>query len=238
MFIYINLIFILKRKMKFHINQKIIAPHEHSHHPKSIEFIIAIIIAVTLIASLTSEQYLTIPRYLVPLLIVIFIGLKLVHIIKQGGTLLEDYTTIAVMIIFVILHIALKGNLNALLITVFIAILLYSTGLMFWVRSTLGSKKITHFLTSYITTLFMIIFLFAGAYLSNPEEFINQGIKKSITFEDALYFSTVTITTVGYGDITPLKINKFFAATEAFIGMVVNIALLGYILSLSRLNSQ
>ena len=225
--------------MKFHLKQKVIDPHQHSHGPKSIEFILAIAIAVALVGSLTSEKTLKLPHYIVPFLILIFIGLKTIHIKRQGGTLLEDYTTIGVMIIFGILHVVLKGNLNPILITVFIAILLYATGLMFWVRSAFGSKKITHFIISYITTIFMIIFLFTGAYLSNPDEFLINNINNNIRFEDALYFSTVTITTVGYGDIIPLsKINRFFAATEAFLGMTINVALLGYVLSSGRLSNN
>lgn len=35
---------------------------------------------------------------------------------------------------------------------------------------------------------------------------------------ECLYFSTVTFTTLGYGDITPVGIARFFAALEAFTG--------------------
>lgn len=225
--------------MSFHFKQRISPPHEHWRGPKSIEFILAIAIAVALVGSLTSEKIIDLPHYIVPFLILIFIALKVIHITRQGGTLLEDYTTIGVMIIFAILHIVLKGDLNPILITVFIAILLYATGLMFWVRSRFGSKKITHFLISYITTIFMIIFLFTGAYMSNPEDFLIQGINNRLSFEEALYFSTVTITTVGYGDITPLsRVNRFLAATEAFLGMVVNVALLGYVFSSGKLSNN
>ena len=225
--------------MRLHLKQKIVAPHEHSHGPKSIEFALALVITLALVLSLASEKTLKLPHYLVPFLILVLISLKAMHIRRQGGTLLEDYATIGVMIILGILHIALKGDLNPVLITVFITILLYATGLMFWVRSTFGSKRITHFLISYIITVFMIIFLFAGAYLSNPDEFLVQGINNNLSFGEALYFSTITITTVGYGDITPLsKINRFLAATEAFLGMTINVALLGYVLSTGKLSGN
>ncbi|MEK6858636.1 MAG: potassium channel family protein, partial [Nanoarchaeota archaeon] len=52
--------------------------------------------------------------------------------------------------------------------------------------------------------------------------------------EDALYFSTVTITTVGYGDFVPLGVNRWLAALEAFLGMLINVALLRYVLSIGR----
>ncbi len=225
--------------MSLQFKKLITMPHNHWHGPKSIEFILSIIIAIALIGSLTSEKLINLPHYIVPFLILIFIALKVIHIRRQGGTLLEDYTTIGVMAIFSILHISLKGDLNPMLITVFIAILLYATGLMLWVKTKLGSKKITHFLVSYITTLFMIIFLFAGAYLSNSDEFLINNINNNLSLGEALYFSTVTITTVGYGDIIPLsRINRFLAASEAFLGMVVNVALLGYVLSSGKLSNE
>lgn len=37
-------------------------------------------------------------------------------------------------------------------------------------------------------------------------------------FLNCLYFSVVTFTTLGYGDIAPIGITKFFAAIEAFLG--------------------
>ena len=80
----------------------------------------------------------------------------------------------------------------------------------------------------------LIIFLFAGAYLSRADQFIEFGQQKHILFEDALYFSTVTITTVGYGDFVPLGVNRWLAALEAFLGMLINVALLRYVLSIGR----
>ncbi len=213
-------------------------PHEHSHGPKSIEFIIAVIIVIALISSLASEKMMNLPHYITPILILIFIALKVMHIRRQGGTLLEDYTTLGVMVVFSILHISLRGNLNPMLIIVFIIILIYATGLMLWVKTKLGSKKVVHFLISYITTLFMIIFLFAGAYLSNADEFMVNGVNNNLNFNEAIYFSTVTITTVGYGDILPVSnINRFLAASESFLGMVINVALLGYVLSSGRMSN-
>ena len=209
--------------------------HSHKHVTKGIELLLAIVIGLALIGSLTSEKYINIPHYIIPLLVILFISMKAIHIVRQGGSLLEDYLTLAVMLLFIILYVTLKGDLNPILITSFIAIIIYSTGLMFWIKTKFSSRRVANFMFSYVSTVFMIIFLFAGAYLSNPEEFIVQGVRKSLTFEEALYFSTVTITTVGYGDITPIsKVNRFLSASEAFLGMTINVALLGYILSSSK----
>jgi len=55
-----------------------------------------------------------------------------------------------------------------------------------------------------------------------------------LSFENALYFSTITFTTVGYGDIEPIGINRVIAATEAIVGVALNIAFIGYVLSSRR----
>ncbi len=221
--------------MKFSTNKKQSPQHEHKHITKGFELLLAVIIGLVLIGSLTSEKYIDIPNYIVPLLVILFISMKAIHIVKQGGSLLEDYLTLAVMLLFIILYVVLKGNLNPILVTSFIVILGYSTGLMFWIKTKFSTNKIAHFIFSYVSTIFMIIFLFAGAYISNSEDFIVEGEKKNINFEEALYFSTITVTTVGYGDIIPTsKVNRFLSASEAFIGMTINVALLGYILSSSK----
>lgn len=36
-----------------------------------------------------------------------------------------------------------------------------------------------------------------------------------------LYFSTVTFTTVGYGDITPVNISIFLSGVEMFLGLTM-----------------
>lgn len=56
-----------------------------------------------------------------------------------------------------------------------------------------------------------------------------QGFKQGhISFLEALYFSAVTITTLGYGDIQPVEIElRLFAAAEAVLGVVT----IGFFLS-------
>lgn len=214
------------------------APHENQHKPARIEFVLALLIGIALTASLFSEQYFVVPGFITPLLLGLFIGVKVFHILKKGGTLIEDYAAIAVIILFAIVYYALRTTVSPFLIAVFIFILFYSAGLMLWVKSTFGSRRVTHFLASYVITIIMVIFLFAGGYLSRADSFTEFGQETHLSFEDALYFSTVTITTVGYGDITPGGINRGLAAFEAFLGMLVNVALLGYILANGRSRTE
>lgn len=65
---------------------------------------------------------------------------------------------------------------------------------------------------------FAIIFLFAITYFCTGG--LNYaGTKQTVTyFWDTVYFSIITITTLGYGDIYPTGITKIFAGSEAIIG--------------------
>jgi len=88
------------------------------------------------------------------------------------------------------------------------------------------SNHITHFMKILISKkseLFMIIFLFlfvifiSGVSIYVFEEHINPNIK---SIYDAFYWSLITITSVGYGDIVPISSEgRSVAAIVVFIGI-------------------
>lgn len=65
-------------------------------------------------------------------------------------------------------------------------------------------------------TLFAIIFIYSGAIYQAEHTANSQGF---VTFLDAVYFAVVTMTTVGFGDITPI--------TEAGRGLTILMILTG-----------
>ena len=65
-------------------------------------------------------------------------------------------------------------------------------------------------------TLFSIIFIYSGAIYQAEH---NANGEDFVTFLDAVYFAVVTMTTVGYGDITP--------TTEAGRGLTITMILTG-----------
>jgi len=68
---------------------------------------------------------------------------------------------------------------------------------------------------SAISIILIFAFLFMGSGISNV------GIEQitSNNFFDCIYFSTVTFTTLGYGDFRPLEgIGRILTGSEAFVG--------------------
>lgn len=73
----------------------------------------------------------------------------------------------------------------------------------------------------------LTIFVYAACYLVSGLSYAGQLLQLELSkglstnfyyFLDALYFSIVTFTTLGYGDITPQGFSRFLAATEALMG--------------------
>ncbi|CCN46366.1 putative Pentapeptide super family protein [Vibrio nigripulchritudo MADA3029] len=64
-----------------------------------------------------------------------------------------------------------------------------------------------------------LAYFFLGTTASNPIYPDVHGYKATfLEFLNALYFSVVTFTTLGYGDISPIGLARFIAAFEAFLG--------------------
>lgn len=64
-----------------------------------------------------------------------------------------------------------------------------------------------------------IIASYAGIY-SSVDWLDENGSTYKLSLFDSIYFSIVTFTTLGYGDITPkTQLLKFFAGSEAFLGV-------------------
>lgn len=66
----------------------------------------------------------------------------------------------------------------------------------------------------------MIIILFGFIYWLSSDLISANTNNKTFNFGDSLYFSTITFTTLGYGDFSPIGWLKILSAIEAFSGVV------------------
>ena len=67
-------------------------------------------------------------------------------------------------------------------------------------------------------TLGVLAFLSIGVCVTTLSPGESWGSEHQLSVVDGFYFSIVTISTVGYGDIAPVGISRLFAALEAFTG--------------------
>lgn len=57
------------------------------------------------------------------------------------------------------------------------------------------------------------------------------GLDTKVTLWDALYFSTVTLTSLGYGDLRPVGVARFVASAEVLFGVALVALLIGKLAS-------
>lgn len=107
-----------------------------------------------------------------------------------------------------------------------VAVFLLDTGLLFeqfFARIAALTVPAFAFLTCYS----LMVILFASIYsvldhFSNGANFRIEGAIRAISFPECLYFSVVTLSTVGYGDIVPASgVVRLVAAAEIVCGILL-----------------
>jgi len=203
-----------------------------SKHSARAEFYLALTISILLISSLILESYFKVPSSITIILILIFMILKIQNlVIKKENPALEDLLSVGVLLIFLIIRLFVEKTPNAITVAGVSLVLLYSIGMMPKIDNLIESRSISSFIVSYLVFVLIIVFLFSSFYSANNSSFMEQGKQTSISFQDSFYFSAVTFTTVGYGDIIPLKENRTIAMIEALTGTILNIGFIGYVLA-------
>jgi hypothetical protein len=69
-------------------------------------------------------------------------------------------------------------------------------------------------------SIFMILFFSLIYWLNSDLISINTASGECFNFANSLYFSTITFTTLGYGDYSPQSWLKILAAIESFLGVI------------------
>jgi Ion channel len=80
--------------------------------------------------------------------------------------------------------------------------------------------------TAFLITMYAVFYDDIGLHMADPKEVTSVS--------DAAYFSVITWTTVGYGDLTPTPDLRLIAATEALLGYVFSGALVGLLVNKFR----
>ena len=120
-----------------------------------------------------------------------------------------------------------------------IAAFLIDTGLLFeafFEQARRAFVAVFAFLTFYS----VLVMVFAALYrildvTATAPNFVVGGRPRDISFAESLYFSVVTMATVGYGDITPLSdLARLLAAIQVVVGILLLLFGFSEILSYAR----
>jgi hypothetical protein len=202
----------------------------------SVEFFVSVLIGFLLLLTLIFERFIGLfATYIFITLLLVLLLIKISHIIKKEGTVFEDYGSVFMILLLAVLRfITVESKINTPIVVVSIVIIFYTVGLIPSISYLKKSKSVISFISSYIIFMLVTISLFAGIYSINSTEFVVHAEPAELTFKDSMYFSTMTFTTVGYGDIAPKRINKLISSIEAILGIALNIGFIGYILASKR----
>ncbi len=80
---------------------------------------------------------------------------------------------------------------------------------------------------AFLTFYSLLVIIFAALYsivqrLSPEADFLATGIPRTLSFAECLYYSVVTLSTVGYGDIQPISgPARFVTAVEIVMGVLL-----------------
>jgi len=107
-----------------------------------------------------------------------------------------------------------------------IATLLAETGTLFRAFATRMVRRLVP-IFSFVVVFVFVVVVFASAYavldrFSGIANFSVGGDARAMNFAEAIYFSFVTLSTIGYGDITPLShVARVIVVGEVVFGVVL-----------------
>lgn len=107
-----------------------------------------------------------------------------------------------------------------------IAIFLLDTGLLFEGFFQQTSRLLVPAF-AFLTFYSLLVIMFAGTYavtdrFSTDPNFTIEGVRRHISFSESLYFSVVTLSTVGYGDIHPSSgLVRLIATVQIVLGVLL-----------------
>jgi hypothetical protein len=129
-------------------------------------------------------------------------------------------------------------GIGASIPTSILKLIIISLAIMHFAKDLINSKTINNNMVSGSVAIYLLIGVFwcelyIALLLMDGQAFSNIAILDESLKLEMLYFSFVTLTTLGYGDIVPVSTTaRFWSVTEAMIGVLFLAVLIGRIVSL------
>ena len=120
----------------------------------------------------------------------------------------------------------------------FLKILIVSITIVELFKEIFKTKKIDSYIISSAISIYVLVgifwyLLFMFLLMIDPDSFDIRNFNPEMVSIDMIYFSFTTLTTLGYGDITPLSYTaKMWSITEAMMGVMFLAVMISRVVSL------
>ena len=155
--------------------------------------------------------------------------------LHQHDTKLFKVTVVSLMIILI--NILFFDN-NQSVSQYFLKILIVSITIVELFKEIFKTKIIDSHIISSAISIYVLIgifwyLLFMFLLMIDPDSFYIRNFNPEMVSIDMIYFSFTTLTTLGYGDITPLSYTaKMWSITEAMMGVMFLAVMISRVVSL------
>ena len=155
--------------------------------------------------------------------------------LHQHDTKLFKVTVVSLIIILI--NILFFDN-NQSVSQYFLKILIVSITIVELFKEIFKTKKIDSHIISSAISIYVLVgifwyLLFMFLLMIDPDSFHIRNFNEEHLSIDMIYFSFTTLTTLGYGDITPVSYTaKMWSITEAMIGVMFLAVMISRVVSL------
>jgi hypothetical protein len=142
-----------------------------------------------------------------------------------------------VSLIIILINILFFDN-NQSISQYFLKILIVSITIAELFREIFKTKKIDSHIISSAISIYVLVgifwyLLFMFLLMIDPDSFYIRNFNPEMVSIDMIYFSFTTLTTLGYGDITPVSYTaKMWSITEAMMGVMFLAVIISRVVSL------
>ncbi|MDC0931611.1 potassium channel family protein [Methylophilaceae bacterium] len=155
--------------------------------------------------------------------------------LHEHNSKLFKLTVISLLIILINI---LFFDFNQSVLQYFLKLFIISVTIIELFKEIIRTKKIDFHIISSAISIYILIgifwyLLFMFLLTIDPDSFYFRNLKEEHLSIDMIYFSFTTLTTLGYGDITPVSYTaKMWSITEAMIGVMFLAVMISRVVSL------
>ena len=155
--------------------------------------------------------------------------------LHEHNSKLFKLTVISLLIILINI---LFFDFNQSVLQYFLKLFIISVTIIELFKEIIRTKKIDFHIISSAISIYILIgifwyLLFMFLLMIDPDSFHIRNFNPEMVTIDMIYFSFTTLTTLGYGDITPLSYTaKMWSITEAMMGVMFLAIMISRVVSL------